>query len=64
MTKKKIHRQLIHHGFHHVLPFGAGTGVSITLLTGYLVDKISELTGNAETIQACIDIIQSVIPLS
>ena len=62
MAKKKIHQHLIHHGFHHVLPFGAGTGLGITWLTGYLVDKISELTGNAETIQACIDVIQSVFP--
>jgi len=62
MAKKKIHQHIIHHGVHHALPFGAGTGIGVFWGIDYLIDKISELTEDTETIQACLEFIESVAP--
>jgi|APSaa5957512535_1039671.scaffolds.fasta_scaffold03812_4 hypothetical protein len=61
MTKKKLH-PVIHHGIHKGIPFGLGTATGVVGLSAYLLDKITEVSEDVDTIQACIEIIQSILP--
>lgn len=56
MTKR---HPVVHHGIHHVLPFGGGVG--IYMIYDAIINTASAITKDASTIQECINIMQSLL---
>lgn len=62
MIMGKAAKHVKHSLKHHVPAFGGGFGIGVFWILDSIEETISELSEDSETIQACIEIIQSVLP--
>jgi hypothetical protein len=58
---KKLKNHLKHSLKHHVPTSFGGFFIGVYVIKDVVEEKLYELVGNAETIQECIDIVQSAL---